>query len=469
MPLKLIESVLPWFVASLNEVEARSFLLNMHMAGFVLKPHLLSLIEISISPIFLTAILFNAAPAADSSLVTLFSGWACKGHPKNICLSPVAADSCPASRYKDCIVEMELPFSDCAFCGASQIAQDSERENSEHPLEQGKPLSCENNNICHQGETTDDHKTCSNWSCYVPQLGVNNKKLGVGSLTAAKSLRSLSFGPTVPSLNSSLFTWEADMSSAGTGSGSRPIDNIFKFHKAIRKDLEYLDVESGKLGDCNEPFLRQFTGRFRLLWGLYRAHSNAEDDIVFPALESKETLHNVSHSYTLDHRQEEKLFEDISAALSELTQLHELLREQGSTDSDERSPIAFHHNETQKMYDELSTKLQGMCKSIRVSLDQHVFREELELWPLFDMHFTVEEQDKLVGQIIGTTGAEVLQSMLPWVTSALTLEEQNKMMDTWKQATKNTMFSEWLEEWWEGSDARSSQAGSSESCLSLGK
>ena len=37
----------------------------------------------------------------------------------------------------------------------------------------------------------------------------------------------------------------------------------------------------------------------------------AEDDIVFPALESKEALHNVSHAYSLDHQQEEQLFKDI--------------------------------------------------------------------------------------------------------------------------------------------------------------
>ena len=37
----------------------------------------------------------------------------------------------------------------------------------------------------------------------------------------------------------------------------------------------------------------------------------AEDAIVFPALESKEALHNVSHAYTLDHLQEEQLFRDV--------------------------------------------------------------------------------------------------------------------------------------------------------------
>ena len=41
----------------------------------------------------------------------------------------------------------------------------------------------------------------------------------------------------------------------------------------------------------------------------------AEDEIVFPALESKEALHNVSHAYSLDHQQEEQLFKDIHEVL----------------------------------------------------------------------------------------------------------------------------------------------------------
>jgi hypothetical protein len=43
--------------------------------------------------------------------------------------------------------------------------------------------------------------------------------------------------------------------------------------------------------------------RFQFLWGIYRTHSTAEDEIVFPALEAKDALHNISHSYTLDHHQ----------------------------------------------------------------------------------------------------------------------------------------------------------------------
>lgn len=32
---------------------------------------------------------------------------------------------------------------------------------------------------------------------------------------------------------------------------------------------------------------------------------------MFPALESKDALRNVSHAYSLDHQQEEQLFKDI--------------------------------------------------------------------------------------------------------------------------------------------------------------
>ncbi|RZR77421.1 hypothetical protein BHM03_00002488 [Ensete ventricosum] len=267
-----------------------------------------------------------------------------------------------------------------------------------------------------------------------------------------KSEYSLSCNSSAPRINSILFSWETEIISSNSAHEFRPIDTVFKFHKAIRKDLEYLDSESAKLIGCDdyEAFLHKFSGGFYLLWGLYKAHSNAEDRIVFPTLESRETLQNVSHSYILDHKQEEKLFSDISAVLTELSQLgatdNKTYKMADTTGSD--CSYSVHDIYWIRKHKELATKLQSMCRSIRVTLDQHVFTEELELWPLFDNYFSFEEQDKIVGRIIGITGAEVLQSMLPWVISALTEEEHDKMMETWREATKNTMFNEWLNEWW---------------------
>ncbi|KAK4804888.1 hypothetical protein SAY86_004705 [Trapa natans] len=418
MPLKLIERVLPWLVGSLGKIEARNFIRNMHLA----------------------------APGSDAALVTLLTGWACKGHNQGQCLSPCATGFCPFKESSKIEYDFDQAFCPCASALPLGNFISIEVDEMTRPVKRSASLSYGCNQDYNTGENIEDHQcTHSSRSCCVPGLGVKGSNLGLSSLTAAKSMRSFSFNSSAPSLNSSLFVGGRDDHASNDGSSDRPIDTIFKFHIAIRKDLEYLDIESGKLGNCDETFLRQFIGRFRLLWGLYRAHSNAEDDIVFPALESKEALHNVSHSYTLDHKQEEKLFEDISCVLSELSQLHERLQKYSMiVENYDIDFSAINDEDCKQKYKELATKLQGMCKSIKVSLDQHIFREELELWPLFGEHFTVQEQDKIVGRIIGTTGAEVLQSMLPWVTAALTLDEQNKMMDTWKQATKNTMFSEWL-------------------------
>ncbi|KAK7407514.1 hypothetical protein VNO78_09467 [Psophocarpus tetragonolobus] len=420
MPLKLIECVLPWLVGSLNETEARSFLKNMYMA----------------------------APATDHALVTLFSGWACNGYSRHSCFYSSATGLCPDKGL------MEISFCMCEPSfnhneKSSPIQQDDVNGSIE-PIRHGKPESRQANDVANLIVTGKTLNSPHNQFCCVRGLWENASNQGLGSLALTKSLRGLSDDPSAPSLNSSLFMWETNLISSGNQCIIRPIDNIFKFHKAIHKDLEYLDVESVKLNDCDEIFIHQFTGRFCLLWGLYRAHSNAEDDIVFPALESKDNLHNVSHSYTLDHQLEEKLFLDISSGL---TQLHELLYKRNPSDhltNGYSNYASCSDTGTIQNYNELSTKIQGMCKSIRVTLDQHIHREELELWPLFDRHFSVEEQDKIVRHIIGTTGAEVLQSMLPWVTSALTPDEQSKMIDTLKQATKNTMFSDWLNEWWKG-------------------
>ncbi|KAH8491823.1 hypothetical protein H0E87_021430 [Populus deltoides] len=425
MPLKVIERVLPWLVGLLTEHEARNFLKNMQ----------------------------SAAPAVDTALVTLFTGWACKGRSQGVCLSSSVIHCCPADIEEKFVPSCCARL--CAFC--SKDSPVSISEGIKRPQKRNISGSCKNSNVCNPIETPDAHEpSCSDRSCCVPGLGVNSKNLGLTSLSTTKSLRSLSVKSSAPALNSSLFVWEADMVSSDLGYTERPIDTIFKFHKAISKDLEYLDVESGNLSDCDKAFLQQFIGRFRLLWGLYRAHSNAEDEIVFPALESKEALHNVSHSYTLDHKQEEELFEDISFVLSELSHLHENLQKFQVMEDPTGSTLEHsigHLDDYMGKYNELATKIQWMCKSIRVTLDQHINREELELWPLFDRHFSIQEQDRLVGRIIGTTGAEVLQSMLPWVTSALTQDEQNKMMDTWKQATRNTMFNEWLNECWKETSA----------------
>ncbi|CAD5165963.1 unnamed protein product [Musa acuminata subsp. malaccensis] len=440
MPLKLLERVLPWFVANLSDKEASQFLQNMHLA----------------------------ASSSEDALVTLFSGWACKGRSEDItrsgkfiCLTSKAICCFPLEDGTESEEDCRHNFCSCScLLGCEKGLTILKSENNARPIKRGNFSGLYGNSgEINTSESNEIYSvSCSQKSCCVPALGVASANTGISSPDASKSLLFSSYNSSAPYFKSSLFVPEMELNLCSIENTLRPIDNIFKFHKAISKDVKYLDDESGNLIPYVDTVLRQFSGRFRLLWGLYRAHSNAEDDIVFPALESRETLHNVSHSYTLDHKQEEKLFRDISVVLLELSQLHDGLGMNISKDTARGSNSDSHVVDQTRKHNELVTKLQGMCKSLRVTLDNHIFREELELWPLFDKHFSVDEQDKIVGRIIGTTGAEVLQSMLPWVTSALSQEEQNKMMDTWRQATKNTMFNEWLNEWWKDTPSLSTDA-----------
>lgn len=106
------------------------------------------------------------------------------------------------------------------------------------------------------------------------------------------------------------------------------------------------------------------------------------------------TLHTRIHTYTM------------STSKSDMGDVDDEAREAHAENERFESEMTQRRN--------LAGKLQRMCKSIRVSLDHHVSREEEELWPLFGVHFSVEEQDQIVGRIIGTTGAEVLQVRDQW-------------------------------------------------------
>ena len=395
-----------------------------------------------------------AAPESDAALVTLLLGWACKG------------------RYHSSIVSGGVscfPFNKHYFSGELSL---EEQKSSQLSNNQGKNANANSESVAIKFpmysntevlpeailstlKSNQRKETSQPARCCVPALGVGTSGSVFGTGSRRRSMKT-SWSKSLHRgyLDSGLFCLGNNLRHPEEGSISKPIDTIFQFHKAIRKDLEYLDDESAKLVGCNAEFLRQFNGRFRLLWGLYLAHSNAEDDIVFPALEAREALHNVSHSYTIDHKHEEELFKEINSLLTELSHIQEKSEGSGSVHGCEETFINRYEEDI--LYRQgLAAKLQGMCKSVHVTLDQHVSREEIELWPLFSLHFTVEEQEKIVGQIIGTTGAEVLQTMLPWVTTALSEEEQSSMMDTWLQVTRNTMFDKWLRAWWKGTPAGS--------------
>lgn len=220
---------------------------------------------------------------------------------------------------------------------------------------------------------------------------------------------------------------------------SKPVDLIFFFHKALKNDLEYLVFGSAQLAD-NVGLLMDFRRRFHLIRFLFQIHSDAEDEVAFPALEAKGKVPNISHSYTIDHKLEVDHFSRISLILDKMYELQVSVSSVDSNTLDQR--MGKHHR--------LCGRLHNMCKSMHKLLSNHIHREEVELWPLFRENFSIDEQEKIIGRILGRLSAEVLQDMIPWLMASLTDEEQHAMMSLWRKATKCTMFDDWLGEWSEG-------------------
>jgi len=235
-------------------------------------------------------------------------------------------------------------------------------------------------------------------------------------------------GPAAASAQAGL---SSTPSGPATTSGSvNPIDHIFQFHKALRREVRHLEQDAQALSrqvevggaQAVDKLIQQLEGRFQFLKGIYIAHSEAEDRIVFPALEKKEILRNVSHAYSLDHQKEQEMFSQVEQMLLSVKE----------------------HKGDLEALGPLSSRLRVTCSAVRANLETHVRSEETELWPLFNEHFTISEQEQIVGSIVGHTGAEVLQTMISWVAKETNPEEQAAMMDALRSATRNTRFEKWL-------------------------
>lgn len=50
--------------------------------------------------------------------------------------------------------------------------------------------------------------------------------------------------------------------------------------------------------------------------------------------------------------------------------------------------------------------------------------------------------------MLGRMSGEILQDMIPWLMESLIPGEQRAVMSLWRQATRKTMFGEWLTEWY---------------------
>lgn len=382
LPLELLKCMIIWFSAHLSEDESK-LILNNVMLG---------------------------SPVVNRSFASLLYEWVRTGYSGKISLEKFRKDLEEMFSSRSSLLEKSFSNSGSPF---SQLDMQSFGESNKLLLQPASAMTSNNTVSYHPSPLGVIEKLDTSYS-----YGINTH------IFFSDSQKSLSFfpGTSSRSSNDSNFPKHEFI----------PIDFVHFFHKALKNDIQYVVSLSVKLAE-DVGILAEFHRRFHLLHFLLRLHSNSEDEIAFPALESRVTLQNVSHSYTLDHNLEAENFNKISVILSKLTSMQDDEVVDGK----------------KLKYKRLCLKLHNACISMQRTLTDHINHEEIELWPLFREHFSVEEQEKIVGNMLGRTKAEILQEMIPWLMASLTPDEQHGMMLLWRKVTKHTKFFEWLGEWWE--------------------
>ncbi|TMW88949.1 hypothetical protein EJD97_017858 [Solanum chilense] len=382
LPLGLLKCMIIWFSAHLSEDESK-LILNNVMLG---------------------------SPVVNSSFASLLYEWVRTGYSGKISLE----------KFRKDLEEM--------FSSRSSLLEKSFNNSGRSFLQSDMQSFDQSNNLLFQSASA---VTSKNSVSYHPSpLGIIEKldtsySYGINTqIFSSESQKSLSFFPGTSSRSSNDLKVPIRE--------FIPIDFVHFFHKALINDIQDVVSLSVKLAE-DVGVLAEFHRRFHHLHFLLRIHSNSEDEVAFPALESRVTLQNVSHSYSLDHNLEVENFNKISVILNKFISL------QGDEVVDGKK----------FKYKRLCLKLHNACISMQRTLTDHINHEEIELWPLFREHFSVEEQEKIVGNMLGRTKTEILQEMIPWLMASLTPDEQRGMMMLWRKVTKHTKFFEWLGEWWE--------------------
>lgn len=391
MPLGLLKCVITWFSTHLSEDESRSILNSMKQGD----------------------------PLVNESFASLLHEWFRIGYSGKTSVEKFGRD-------------LQKMFKNRGSFLSEQIKEAAGSSSSHSNLQ---PCEGFNSNIMEQIPAK-KAKSCSSYSSSCVSQTVRKYD---GSYSSVINLH-IYFPGTISTLHPFSEIFGGENHPGYVLSDPKPMDLLFFFHKALKHDLEYLVFGSAQLAE-NVGLLTDFQRRFHLIQFLFQVHSEAEDQVAFPALEEKGELTNISHSYTMDHKIEGEQFAKVSLILEEISDLHVSVSKANSN----MDRIMLRHYQ-------LCMRLHNMCKSMHKLLSDHVHREEVELWPLFRECFSIQEQERIVGCILGRTKAEILQDMIPWVMASLTPEEQHTMMSLWRNVTRNTMFDEWLREWWEGYD-----------------
>mmetsp|Transcript_42126 Transcript_42126/g.101316 ORF Transcript_42126/g.101316 Transcript_42126/m.101316 type:complete len:945 (+) Transcript_42126:261-3095(+) len=264
--------------------------------------------------------------------------------------------------------------------------------------------------------------------------------------------------------------------------------------------------------------------RFQVIWSVFRAHSAAEDEFIWPALRSKtkgwtsgsphsspkyrpgQDNGNGGDSHSLPNGEESQMTSQpeqhvdstfTAAAATITTNKPASSSGYDSTASEivEQEEYEEDHADEERMFTMMDHLLKRLRKGLNVhqsengrkrsrysrenvintmkeimsltkTLTQHLFvhleKEENQCLPLVVKHMTKSEIHDLVGQIMGKRSSDMIAQILTMAVQNLDEADQEGMVKHMKQAMSGTFFDQWLSMagWMDGGKAKRARAAS---------
>eukprot|EP00978_Attheya_sp_CCMP212_P010232 scaffold24615_cov62-Attheya_sp.AAC.2 len=227
-------------------------------------------------------------------------------------------------------------------------------------------------------------------------------------------------------------------------------------------------------------------GRFQVIWSVFKAHSAAEDEFIWPALKSKQNdLKSCNDSkdeqqvnaplaqneepqneaeqqspriieqeeYEEDHADEERMFRTMDSMLSKLRAGLSVQRMRVSAsvssssthqDAPSKKAAADLTADSNASIREMALAIDGLTSQISKHLLEHLEKEETHCMPLVKKHLTNSEITDLVGQIMGKRSSDLMTQILTMAVQNLNETDREEMVHYMKQAMVGTFFERWL-------------------------
>ena len=249
--------------------------------------------------------------------------------------------------------------------------------------------------------------------------------------------------------------------------GDCALVEIIHLHDCFRGALEKLESDVAELCrevNCLVPSDRvtelqgRVAGRFSVIWTVFKAHSSAEDEFIWPALKAKQV---------------ELPYSSCNCACESSQQAHEEGEAQGGGRKKSESPLNIEQEEYEEdhadeeiMFTAIDNQLSNLrnvlsgaskesasdvakqllksTKSLRHHLMKHLDKEEQHCMPLVAQYLTKEEIHTLVGHIMGKRSSELMSQILTMAVQNLKESEREDMVRYMKEAMVGTFFERWL-------------------------